>query len=602
MDITERLRKVREQFKSLNVDGMLIPHSDEHQGEYLFPASELLSWLTGFNCSAGILLLLEEEGYFFLDSRYFFQTREHECARHLTIVNSHEHPPETWLVKNITSKRRIAIYPWHFSVQQFRSFQQTLSVSGSELVPVERHPVISAWEDRPSEPVSPAVVYPLEYAGESAASKIVRLAGRLKQFGCDATVINTLDDLAWLFNIRGDDIPYNMFVKGMGLLLADGSARLFMHPDKIGDDFRASLDTKIELLPADAFQPALVELSKDGTTFLLDRQTCPVAFEEMITASGGNIIEHPSIIGPARACRNVVEESGARRAQVLDCAALARAIHWIKTNVRQGQLTEFEVSQKLITFRQDTAPDLFMKPSFNSIVSSGPNATLGHYHPTADKCRTLREDELLLIDTGGQYLGSTTDITRTIAFKETDEEKKYRYSLVLKGLIGLSEAVFPLGTRGMQLDILAKYPSWRAGTTYVHGTGHGIGSYLGVHEGPHQITSEKNAAEAVIEPGMVFSNEPSFRIQGVYCMRIENDLLTIKLKHPPFDGGGTWLGFETLTYFPFEKLLLSSDYYDAVELDWINRYHQKTFELLAPLLEKKDKAVLTWLEEATASI
>jgi len=503
------------------------------------------------------------------------------------------------MVKHMGDNRRIGFYPWHFSIKDHQTYDQALSVSDSVLVPLKTHPVISAWQDRPADPLGPALVYPIEYAGESAGSKIERMAEHLNHLGCDAAVVNTLDDLAWLFNIRGDDIPCNTVVNGMGVFQANGRADLFVNPQKITAQFRAGLDEQIQLNPADAFDSCLADLGKTRAIFLVDPVTCPVGIRERILDAGGKMIEHPGIVGPARACRNPVEQAGARRAQTLDCAALVKVIAWIKHRVEQGQLTEFEIFEKLIDLRRSTAPGLFMKPSFDSLVSSGPNATLGHYRPTAEHCRTLCRDELLLMDSGGQYLCSTTDITRTLAFSEPDQEKKFWYARVLKGLIALSDAVFPYGTCGMQIDILAKQALWQSGATYVHGTGHGIGSYLGVHEGPHRIAGEKNAADAVIQPGMMFANEPSYRIQGEYCIRIENDLLTVVKDQPPFDAFGRWLGFETLTFLPFERLLLSPEYFEDWEIDWINRYHSKTCEVLTPLLVETDPDALHWLRQAT---
>lgn len=602
MNTNLKIEKLRNQFSNYKINGLVIPLSDEHQGEFVCPANKTIEWLTGFDCSAGLVLILEEEAIFFLDSRYYFQAIKHECAKYFTVINSSDQSPEEWLSGNCSSDIKIGAYAYHFSINQYGSIKTALGLKKSELLPLHEHPLFDIWENRPCYPAGPAAHYPIEYSGESSNNKIERLSKKLARLSCQATVINCLNDLAWLFNIRGEDVEFTPIVKGMGILQANGTATLFLAEEKISKTLIDNIDSSITIKRVEEFRPSVIKLAQAGCNFLIDRETSTEGIKDLILSSAGNIVEHSNIIATSRSKRNETEIKGARKAQLLDCVALARSFSWLENRLKTETITEYDVAQKLIYYRKETSGEMFTQLSFDSLVNAGPNATLGHYRPRPEKSRTLIEDELLLIDSGGQYLFSTTDITRTISFREPTDELKFRYSLILKGLISLSEALFPYGTCGMQLDTLAKQHLWQTGHTYYHGTGHGIGSYLGVHDGPQVISANRQAAQVAIEPGMVCANEPSFRIQGEYGMRIENDLLCIERTGENFNTSDKWLGFETLSYIPFDKKLIDANLYDDKEVEWINNYHQKTYNLLAPHLQNVDEEALKWLEENTQAI
>jgi Xaa-Pro aminopeptidase len=581
-----RLIALRSVLAAQDLDGFVVPRADEHLGEYVPPAAERLAWLTGFTGSAGLAIVLAERAAVFSDGRYTLQLEQQTDAalwerRHLI-----DDKPEDWLRANAAGKR-IGYDPWLISADGLKRF------TGVEMVPVAQNPIDEVWADRPALPMAPAVPHPEEYVGEAAAAKRARLGAALREAGQDAAVLTDPASLAWLFNIRGSDVEFCPFVLGYAILYADGTASLFMAAEKITQDVRVHLGNEVTIAERDALPGALAALA--GKTVRYDPASMPVWFEATLQNAGVKITPGSDPVALPRATKNVVEQAGARAAHLRDGVAMVNFLAWLAQRAPTGEETEMSAAAKLLECREAGA--LFRGESFPAISGAGEDGAIIHYRVSEETNRAIKPNEVYLIDSGGQYLDGTTDITRTVwtGPDAAPAAVKAHVTRVLAGHIALARTVFPEGVAGAHLDAFARQELWRAGLDYDHGTGHGVGSYLSVHEGPASIS--RAARPVPLAAGMILSNEPGFYLPGAYGIRLENLELVQPAAFP--ETAKKFLRFETLTLVPFDRALIEPELLAPDALSWLNAYHARVQAALAPLLPAEVK---TWLEEATAPI
>jgi Xaa-Pro aminopeptidase len=592
----DRLAALREQLKSERLDGFVVPLTDEHMSEYVGSYAQRLAWLTGFQGSAGTAVVLPEEAAIFVDGRYTLQVRSQVSADDW----SYESVPETsaadWLKDHAPEGARIGYDPWLHMRDWVKRATDALAARGAELVPVRRNPIDDVWTDRPEESKARLVVQPDELAGRSAADKRTDIADWLGKIHADAAVLSALDSIAWAFNVRGADVSHTPVALAFALVHADGTADLFVDGEKVGADVRQHLGNGVRLHDKADFPAALSGMS--GKTVAVDPERAVAAIFEALEKAGAKIIavRDPTVL--PRAIKNPVEIAGQKAAQTRDGASIAKFLHWIDEQATSGEVDELTASDKLHAFRKENAElrDL----SFDTISGAGPNGAIVHYRSDETTNRKLENGSLYLVDSGGQYVDGTTDITRTIAIGEPTAEMRDRFTRVLQGHIALATAVFPKGTRGSQLDSFARRPLWEAGLDYAHGTGHGVGSFLSVHEGPQRISpvgSAQSGGDEPLQAGMVLSNEPGYYKSGEYGIRIENLVLVVDKQ---IDGAEKeMLGFETLTFAPIDRRLIDADMLTMEERAWVNCYHA---HVLARIGERLSGADLDWLTTACAPI
>jgi Xaa-Pro aminopeptidase len=578
-----RLAGLRGTLLAQGLDGFLVPRADEHLGEYVPPAAERLAWLTGFTGSAGLAVVLAARAAVFSDGRYTLQLEQQTDPALWERRHIIEDKPEDWLRANAAGQR-IGYDPWLISAEGLKRF------TGAELVPVTQNPVDLIWTDRPAPPMAPAVPHPEDYAGEAATTKRARLGAMLREAGQDAAVLTDPASLAWLFNIRGADVEFCPFVLGYALLYANGTASLFMAAEKITPEVRAHLGHGVSVAERGALPAALAALA--GKTVRYDPASMPVWFETALQNAGAKIAMGPDPVALPRALKNPVEQAGARSAHLRDGAAMVNFLAWLAG--ARGE-TEMSAAARLLTCR--AAGALFRGESFPAISGAGEDGAIIHYRVSEESNRAIEPNEVYLIDSGGQYLDGTTDITRTIwtGPDAAPEAVKAHVTRVLAGHIALARVVFPVGVAGAHLDAFARQELWRAGLDYDHGTGHGVGSYLSVHEGPASIS--RAAKPVPLAAGMILSNEPGFYLPGAYGIRLENLVLVQPADLP--EARKPFLRFETLTLAPFDRALIESRLLTPEALDWLNAYHARVRAALAPLVAPEARA---WLEAATAPI
>ncbi|EHH68433.1 aminopeptidase P family protein [Gluconobacter morbifer] len=580
--LRERPALVRKACKALGIDGFIIPRGDEYLGEYVAASSERLAWLTGFAGSAGLAVLLQDQGAVFSDGRYTVQMEEqvpHELweRRHVQLE-----PVSDWLAQHAQGLK-IGYDPRLVS----RSMLTSWLADGVDLVAVESNPVDQAWTDQPAPPGNAIVDHPLEFAGETSESKRHRLAQELSKVGQDAVVLADCTSLAWLLNIRGSDVPLTPVAHGYGILHADGKAELFAEPDRLAPGLAKALGAEVQVSP-----PARLEKRLDifrGRKVRLDPVTTPVWFENTLRAAGATTVDGNDPCTLPKAIKNTVEQEGARKAHALDGIAMARFLHSVATS-GTGEHETTLVDRLNATRLRATE---YREQSFDAISAVGPNGAFPHYRATVGKDRVLGPDSVYLIDNGGQYPFGTTDITRTVWVGPGAPPQKVRdaFTRVLKGNISLSRVRFPSGTTGHRLDVLARAALWQVGMDYDHGTGHGIGSYLSVHEGPQNISPAYRPV--ALEAGMIVSNEPGYYEPGEYGIRTENLMLVRKSR---YEGRkGTFLEFEILSYTPIDRALIDVSLLDDDEIDWLNTYHAEVLKRVSPQVEPE---VREWLEKA----
>ena len=586
-----RLQALREQLKADRLDGFVVPLTDEHMSEYVGCYAQRLAWLTGFQGSAGSAVVLPQEAAIFTDGRYTLQVRSQVDGRHW----SYESVPETsiadWLKAHAPDGGRIGYDPWLHTKDWVTKAREALAQKGAELVAVGRNPIDAVWADRPEPSRARLIVHPDHYAGQSSASKRQEMADWLKAEGADAAVLAALDSIAWTFNVRGQDVEHTPVALSFAVVHADGTADLFVASEKIGDDVRQHLGNGVRIHERNAFEPKLAELA--GRKVVVDPERSVAAIFEALEGASARILARrdPSIL--PKAIKNPVEIEGHRAAQARDGAALVRFLHWISVEAPKGGVDELKAAARLQQFRQESGDlrDL----SFDTISGAGPNGAIVHYRVTEETNRPLERDSLYLVDSGGQYPDGTTDVTRTVAIGTPTAEMRDRFTRVLKGHIAIACAVFPEGTRGSQLDSFARQYLWAAGLDYAHGTGHGVGSFLAVHEGPQRISpagSSQSGGDEPLKAGMFLSNEPGYYKTGEYGIRIENLVL---VERREIEGAEKkMLGFETLTFAPIERNLIDTGLLTSGEREWVDSYHVQVLEVVGP---KLDGDALAWLRE-----
>jgi Xaa-Pro aminopeptidase len=578
-----RLTALRGALAAQGLAGVIVPRADEYLGEYVPPCAERLAWLTGFTGSAGLAIVLAQRAAVFSDGRYTLQLAQETNAALWERLHIIEQKPEDWL-RMAAPGARIGYDPWLMSADAVRRY------TGVELVALAHNPVDAVWSDRPAPPLAPAVAHPLACAGEATPAKRARLAEALRAEGVDAALLTDPASVNWLFNIRGCDLEFCPFALGYALLRADATATLFMAPEKLPEALHAHLGEGVAVADRATLPDILATLK--GQTVRYDPASQPAWFEAALKAAGATISPGADPAALPKARKNEVEQNGARAAHLRDGVAVTRFLAWLAATKDQ---TELSAAAKLLSLR--AAAQHFRGESFPAISGAGENGAIIHYRVTPQSDRAIKPNEVYLIDSGGQYLDATTDITRTVwtgpdAAPATVREHVTR---VLAGHIALAMAVFPQGVAGAHLDALARTALWQAGLDYDHGTGHGVGSYLSVHEGPAGIS--RAARPVPLEDGMILSNEPGFYLPGAYGIRLENLVLVQKAGFP--EANKTFLRFETLTLVPFDTALIEPALLSPAARGWLNAYHARVYTTLAPYL---DEATKTWAQAATAPI
>ena len=588
-----RLKALRRELERLGLDGFIVPHADEYQGEMLPMRSERLNWLTGFGGSAGVAVVLKEKAAIFVDGRYTLQVkvqvRKEDFAFH-HLVNE---PPTDWIAEHLAGGR-LGYDPWLHGAREIESLEKTVANSGGELVPCRHNPVDAVWTNQPPPPLSPVRPHGLEYAGESASSKIERIARSLADKDCDAAVVSDPTSIAWLLNIRGGDLPGTPVCLGFAIVRKEGTVTLYTDRRKLTSEALEWLPENAVVQPSPVLAADLDEASADGAKVIVDRLTGASWLSGRITEAGGEPVLDSDPCALPKAIKNSVEIEGMRNCHVRDGAALTSFLAWLDRSTRPGsnvEVDELTAENTLAGYRGTV--DGYRGYSFETISGFGPNGALVHYRSSEQTNRQFEPGSLYLVDSGGQYPDGTTDVTRTIAVGEPDTEQKRHFTAVLKGHIALATARFPKGTNGAALDTLARSALWQMGADYDHGTGHGVGSHLGVHEGPQNISKRGSTA---LEPGMILSNEPGYYRAGAWGIRIENLVVVEKdgrLSEKPM------LRFSTLTKAPIDRRLVAVEDLSDEEADWLDAYHWDVCKTLTPLVDAETAA---WLSVATRPI
>ena len=591
-----RLQALREQLKADRLDGFVVPLTDEHMSEYVGSYAQRLAWLTGFQGSAGSAVVLPEEAAIFVDGRYTLQVRDQVDGNFWSYQSVPQTSIADWLKTHAPDGGRIGYDPWLHTKEWVAKAKEALADRGAELVPVGANPIDKIWNDRPEPSRARLIVHPDAYAGESSPSKRQKMADWLREQKADAAVLAALDSIAWTFNVRGQDVDRTPVALSFALVHDDGTADLFVASEKIGDDVRQHLGNGVRIHERSEFEAALGRLG--GKTIAVDPERSVAAIFEALDKAGARIVTRRDPAVLPKAIKNEVEIAGHRAAQARDGAALSRFLHWLSIEAPKGGVDELSAAAKLQDFRQQGGDlrDL----SFDTISGAGPNGAIVHYRVSDATNRPLEKDQIYLVDSGGQYPDGTTDVTRTVIVGTPTAEMKDRFTRVLQGHIAVARAVFPEGTRGSQLDSFARQFLWNAGLDYAHGTGHGVGSFLSVHEGPQRISPAGSAQPGGDEPlkaGMFLSNEPGYYKTGEYGIRVENLVLVV-----PVEIAGAekkMLGFETLTFAPIDRNLIEVSMLSPAERTWVDDYHAQVLRIVGPQLDGEAKA---WLEAACAPL
>ncbi|MFM5886326.1 MAG: aminopeptidase P family protein [Novosphingobium sp.] len=593
-----RLDALRKELMKRGLDGFVVPISDEHMSEYVGGYAQRLAWLTGFGGSAGSAAVLADKAAVFVDGRYTLQVREQVDGRLFEYQSVPATSLAAWLGGNAPQGARIGFDPWLHGKPWVDAATAALKARGASLVPVEGNPIDAIWSDQPAPSLAPALVHPTDLAGQSSEAKRSDVAEWLSARGLDAAVISALDGVAWLLNIRGSDVERTPVALSFVLAHADGTAELFIAEDKVTPELRAHLGNAVTIRPREAFVPQLQALA--GKKVAVDPERSVQAVFAALSGAGARVVEltDPTVL--AKAVKNPAEQAGQRAAQARDGAAIARFLHWLSIEAPKGGLDELAAAARLQAFREETG--LLRDLSFDTISAAGPHAASPHYKVDEHSNIPINPGSVYLVDSGGQYADGTTDITRTVWIGpgEPSAEHKDRFTRVLKGHIMLALAVFPKGTVGSQLDTLARYALWQAGVDYAHGTGHGVGSFLSVQEGPQRIAKAQGGQAGTgqeLLPGMILSNEPGYYKAGDFGIRTEN--LVLVERRAIAGQEGEWYGFETLTFAPIDRTLVDDSLLTRDEVDWWNAYHARVWAVLSPQL---DGAALAWLKDACAPL
>jgi Xaa-Pro aminopeptidase len=590
--LSARLSALREELARRNLTGFVIPRADQQQNEYVAPSEERLAWLTGFTGSAGLAVVLASEAALFADGRYTLQAAKQVDGKAWAVEPLVEPPPESWISQHLKAGDRLGFDPWLHTSAAAERLASACSKAGADLVAVESNPIDTIWTERPPPPLAPVSVHGSRYAGEAEADKLTRIRQELQKLGADALVLSDSHAVAWTFNIRGADVAHTPLPLSYALVPKDGRPTVFIDHRKLSNSSRDHLEQSADVHEPDAMAPQLMALAKSGGIIALDNATAADALSRLITAAGGKPIRGSDPVTLLKAVKNETEIAGTRTAHHRDAVALARFLAWIDREAPKGTLTEIDTVEALETFRRDTGA--LKDVSFPTIAGTGPNGAIVHYRVTRKSNRRITPGDLLLIDSGAQYEDGTTDVTRTIAVGEPTAEMRDRFTRVLRGHIAIARAVFPDGASGAQLDTLARQFLWQAGIDFEHGTGHGVGSYLSVHEGPARISK---LGTTPLKRGMILSNEHGYYKTDGFGIRIEN--LELVIAADVTGAEKPMNAFETLTFAPIDRRLIDVKMLSQAEVDWLNAYHAEVREIVRAKLDESDKL---WLDVATAPL
>jgi Xaa-Pro aminopeptidase len=584
-----RVAALRAELKSRGLDGLIVPRADRFQSEYVSPSDERLAWLTGFTGSAGAAIVLADSAVLFVDGRYQVQAREEVDAALFSIEHLVELPPHAWIKTNAPAGTKLGYSPWLHTVDGAERLAKACDEARASLVAVD-DPIDAIWTDRPEPPLGAVVSLDLAYAGQDVATKLARVRAEMVGHNADVLMVSDPHAVSWLFNIRGSDVPHTPVVLAFATVPTAGRPTLFVDLRKLSNEVRSRLEETADVRPNAAFERDLAALGSEHRSLRLDPAICPEAIARLIVENGGTVVRGPDPIAPMKAVKNAVEIAGAWAAQQRDGVAVTRFLAWFDWMAPRGELTEIDAVQALETFRRETG--MLKDISFPTISGAGPDGAIVHYTVTRKTDRRIAPGELFLIDSGGQYEDGTTDITRTIAVGSPTADMRRNFTLVLKGHIAIARAVFPDGTTGAQLDSFSRQFLWQHGLDFDHGTGHGVGSYLSVHERPARISK---LGSAPLKRGMILSNEPGYYRAGAYGIRIENLILVTEAVALP-DAEKPLNAFATLTLVPIDSRLVEPSMLTANERAWFDTYHARVRETIAPLV---DTATRAWLLAAT---
>ena len=590
-DVRAHVEALRRELRRRDLAGFVVPRADEHQGEYVPAGAQRRAWISGFTGSAGIAVVLLDKAALFVDGRYTLQAPAEAPGDIFEFLHLMDDPHTDWAARNLPRGGRLGYDPRLHTVGWVEKMAAAAERAGASLVACDDNPLDAAWPDRPSPPLEPVVPHELRYAGKSSADKRAELAKELEKAGVSAAVLTQPDSIAWLLNVRGADVPCTPLPLSFAILKADASVDWFIDARKLTPDARAQLGNEVAVHEPEAFGPSLESLTG---VVRVDPATASAWVFDRLSAAGVKVDRGPDPCALPKACKNEGELAGTRAAHKRDAVAVTRFLCWLGHQAPAGKLTEIDAADRLFAMREKD--ELFRGPSFETISGAGPNGAIVHYRVSEKTNRKIEPGSLYLVDSGAQYLDGTTDITRTVAIGEPTDEMRRHFTLVLKGHIALATARFPKGTSGSQLDTLARQFLWQAGRDFDHGTGHGVGSYLSVHEGPQRISKVPNSVGLL--PGMIVSNEPGYYKQGAYGIRIEN-LLVVQPDTAVPDAERPMFSFETLTLAPIDRTLIDRKLMSDTEIAWLDAYHARVYETLAPQL---DLITTAWLAEATAPI
>ncbi|WP_456685469.1 aminopeptidase P family protein [Bradyrhizobium sp. P5_C11_2] len=590
--LTARLAALREELARRKLTGFVVPRADQQQNEYVAPSEERLAWLTGFTGSAGLAVVLTHEAAVFVDGRYTLQAAKQVDAKAWAVESLIDPPPESWVSAHLKSGDRLGFDPWLHTFAAAERLSAACARAGAELVAVDSNPVDAIWQDRPQPPLAPVAVHGVQHAGLGEAEKVAQIQGEIAKLGTEALVLSDSHAVAWTFNIRGADVAHTPLPLSYALVPKDGRPTVFIDHRKLSNLTRDHLEQSADVREPDALAPTLMALATSGAAIALDGATAADALSRLIAGAGGKPVRGSDPVALLKAVKNTTEIAGTKTAHRRDAVALARFLAFIDREAASGKLTEIDAVEALETFRRDTGA--LKDVSFPTISGTGPNGAIVHYRVTRKSNRRIAPGDLLLIDSGAQYQDGTTDVTRTMAVGEPTAEMRDRFTRVLRGHIAIARAVFPDGTNGAQLDTLARQYLWAAGIDFEHGTGHGVGSYLSVHEGPARISK---LGTTPLKRGMILSNEPGYYKTDGFGIRIENLELVVAADitgaEKPMNA------FETLTLAPIDRRLIDVAMLSKDELDWLNAYHARVRAEVRPAL---DEATQAWLDQATAEL
>ena len=588
----ENLPKLRQALQNAGLDGFLIPHEDEYQNEYLPDCNERLMWATGFTGSAGAAIAMLDKAAVFVDGRYTLQVRSQVDETIYAYKRLEAKGVTTWLRENVTKDQKIGYDPRLHSPTSLKAISDAVTLAGGELISLNVNPIDAAWDDRPADPVTPVTVQKEEFAGESHDTKRTRIGQAITTKNADAALITSPASIAWLLNIRGGDVMCTPLPLSTAIIKADGHVDLYIKPEKISGEVQTHLGNAVTLHTEDALEAGLAALG--GQKIMADPSVTSAWYFDQLGKADATIIRAQDPIAIPKACKNAAEIAGTTNAHRRDGVAVTKYLHWLDTEAQSGNYDEIQAAQKLESFRHETG--VLRDLSFETISGAGPNGAVVHYRVSKATVRKLERGSLFLVDRGGQYDDGTTDITRTVPIGDATQEMKERFTSVLKGHIALSVVRFPKGTTGSNLDVLARMALWAKGLDYDHGTGHGVGVFLGVHEGPQRISKAPN--NVALLPGMIVSNEPGYYKDGEYGIRIENLQYVTEATDIP-GGERPMHGFEYVTLAPLHPDLIVKDMLGPDEIQWVNDYHARVLKEIGPLV---DGDVKSWLLEACTEI